>query len=155
MFATCVPSNDVSEVLLCILHSLKQKFGLPMNPPEDNDHPTWAFLNLPDAIVPTLCIELQLAHLRCTRISSHKETQWTLLYLPGRQQLVFNQGSTGKGVWGVTSSWNHKVRRHATWRAALPAQWRMTNLMSSDRALSVFYTVFIAARGEGVRLRPH
>lgn len=50
-----------------------------------------------------------------------------------------------------TSSWNQEVRRHATSWAPLRAQWRMTNLVSSDRTRSVFYTALSPCVGGQIK----
>ncbi len=50
-----------------------------------------------------------------------------------------------------TSSWNQEVRRHATLRAPLRAQWRMTNLVSSDRTRSVSYTALSPCVGGQIK----
>ena len=52
---------------------------------------------------------------------------------------------------GGTSSWNQEVRRHATSRAPLRAQWRITNLVSSDRTRSVSYTALSPCAGGQIK----
>lgn len=52
---------------------------------------------------------------------------------------------------GGAGSWNQEVRRHATSRAPLRAQWRVTNLVSSDRTRSVSYTTLSPCVGGQIK----
>lgn len=80
----------------------------------------------------------------------HIDTRSPVIYRHKKDQgdnghfLIFLAGSTlssGLDRKRGTSSRNQEVRQHATSRAPLRAQWRVTNLVSSDRTRSVSYTV--------------
>lgn len=89
--------------------------------------------------------------IRSTIISRHKEDQGHNGHF-----LIFLAGSSLSSVRirqekGGTSSWNQEVRRHATSQAPLRAQWRMTNLVSSDRTRSVSYTALSPCVGGQIK----
>lgn len=106
------------------------------------------------AIVPRaflLWLHLRLAHWRIapeyTDIRRIRDTIDTAL--SSWQAVACPQSGLDRKV--GTSSWNQEVRRHATSRAPLRAQWRMTNLVSSDRTRSVFYTALSPCVGGQIK----
>lgn len=113
-----------------------------------------AFFVRDGAVVPRaflLWLHLRLAHWRIapeyTDIRRIRDTIDTAL--SSWQAVACPQSGLDRKV--GTSSWNQEVRRHATSRAPLRAQWRMTNLVSSDRTRSVFYTALSPCVGGQIK----